>query len=95
MAKRYELPDELWDIVKTYQLNWEKTAQRAKHKKYLFKVAFEINYLYEWHGESESESFSKSYFNRDYGGWDLRRESRLKYIEQIYFSSRTRKDLPE
>ena len=41
----FELPDELWNHIKEYQLDWKK-----KHKKKLFKVVWEMEYLAEWHG---------------------------------------------
>ena len=86
----YELPDELWNIIKDYQLDWKK-----KHKKNLFKVTYEINYLYDWHccetegpylpHEVDSEVcghyFHHCYFDKSWGGWKISRKKRLKYIE--------------
>ena len=39
----YYLPDELWDIVKTYQLNW-----KPSHKKKFSRVANELIYKFDY-----------------------------------------------
>ena len=76
----FELPDELWNHIKEYQLDWKK-----KHKKKLFKVVWEMEYLAEWHGCSKeyidkSHWFSDCYFDKDYGGWDVPRKIRREYV---------------
>ena len=38
----YYLPNELWDIVKTYQLNWKPT-----HKKKFSRVMNELKYIFD------------------------------------------------
>jgi len=38
----YYLPDELWDIVKTYQLNW-----KPSHKKKFSRVMNELIYIFD------------------------------------------------
>jgi hypothetical protein len=39
----YYLPNELWDIVKTYQLNWKPT-----HKKKFGRVMNELKYTFDY-----------------------------------------------
>ena len=39
----YYLPNELWDIVKTYQLNWKPT-----HKKKFCRVTNELKYIFDY-----------------------------------------------
>ena len=83
MATKYELPDELWDIVKSYQLNWKKT-----HSKSLSKVVFELDYLYVWHCGDKFPGvcyFQNSYFDRIYGGWDISQKDRLEHIEKMMY----------
>jgi len=39
----YYLPDELWNIVKTYQLNW-----KPSHKKKMSRVTNELIYMFDY-----------------------------------------------
>jgi len=39
----YYLPDELWNIVKTYQLNW-----KPSHKKKFSRVMNELVYIFDY-----------------------------------------------
>ena len=39
----YYLPNELWDIVKTYQLNWKPT-----HKKKFCRVTNDLKYIFDY-----------------------------------------------
>ena len=81
----FELPDELWNHIKEYQLDWKK-----KHKKKLFKVVWEMEYLAAWHGCSSNEQwamsnddghwFSEFYFDKDYGGWAVPRKKRREFV---------------
>ena len=38
------LPNELWNIVKEYQLDWKKT-----HKKSFVKVTYELKYIFDYY----------------------------------------------
>ena len=76
----FELPDELWNHIKEYQLDWKK-----KHKKKLFKVVWEMEYLAEWHGVLSSPPekklwFPECYFDKDYGGWAVPRKKRREFV---------------